>query len=171
METPKAGGPYELEVKAKSGAATLKNVLVGEVWVCSGQSNMQWKMRGFGLEHFKEDVEKAKHPEIRLCTLPQVLALARQDEVEASWQVCSPRSVLSFSAVAYFFGSKLHEELGIPVGLISTNWGGSSAEAWMREGRLQKDFPEFKEALQKYPGFAKESGEAFPRQKLSLIHI
>lgn len=165
VETPKAGGPYELEVKAKSGAATLKNVLVGEVWVCSGQSNMQWKMRGFGLEHFKEDVEKAKHPEIRLCTLPQVLALARQDEVEASWQVCSPRSVLSFSAVAYFFGSKLHEELGIPIGLVSTNWGGSSAEAWMREERLQKDFPEFKEALQKYPGLAKESGEAFPRRK------
>lgn len=162
VETPKADGRnHELEAKAKSGEVTLKNVLVGEVWVCSGQSNMQWKMRGFGVKHFEEAVKKAKYPEIRLCTLPQVLSFEPQDEVQANWVPCSPQSVMSFSAVAYFFGSRIHEELDVPIGLVSTNWGGSSAEAWVREETLRKDFPEFKEALDEYPGLKMEGKATF----------
>ena len=88
----------------------LKDVLVGEVWICSGQSNMQWKMRGFGLDHFKDDVVKAKYPRIRFCSVPQIIALRGQDEVRAKWTTCTPQSVLAFSAVGYFFGSRLHQE-------------------------------------------------------------
>lgn len=165
VETPKAGGPYEISAKGKSGKVEIDNVLVGEVWVCSGQSNMQWKMRGFGVDHFKEAVVKAKYPEIRLCTLPQVLSLEPRQEVEANWVLCSPQSVLNFSAVAYFFGSQLHQELDVPIGLISTNWGGSSAEAWIREETLREDFPEFKAALDEYPGIIEENGALYSRQK------
>lgn len=150
IATPKAGGPYEIEIKSEDDEVELKNVLSGEVWICSGQSNMQWKMRGFGLKHFEEDVKKAKYPEIRLCLIPQVLGLEPQKDVKASWAVCSPQSVLGFSAVAYFFGSELHQELDVPIGLISTNWGGSSAEAWVSEEVLRKEFSEFKPEFSEY---------------------
>lgn len=161
IKTPAAGGPFQIEVQSGSQTTTLKDVLVGEVWVCSGQSNMQWKLRGFGLEHFKEDVQKAKYPEIRFCDVPQVLALDEQDDVDAKWTVCSPQSALAFSAVGYFFGSRLHQELGVPIGLVSTNWGGSSAEAWVSPEVLQRDFPEFNPAYDTYKTWSEESGKLY----------
>lgn len=158
MATPKAGGPYKIEIKSEGDEVEIKNVLSGEVWICSGQSNMQWRMRGFGLKYFEEDVKKAKYPEIRLCLVPQVLGLEPQKDVKTSWTVCSPQSVLGFSAVAYFFGADLHRELDVPIGLISTNWGGSSAEAWVSEELLQKEFGEFKSELSDYKSHLRESG-------------
>lgn len=143
VKTPAAGGPFTIAVKGGSETKRLSDVLVGEVWICSGQSNMQWKLRGFGVDHFKEDVQKASYPRIRFCDVPQVIALEGQEQVNARWTVCSPQTALAFSAVGYFFGSRLHQELDIPIGLISTNWGGSSAEAWVSPEVLKKDFPEF----------------------------
>ena len=164
VKTPKAGGPHKLTAHGESGDTTLSNVLMGEVWICSGQSNMQWKMRGFGLKHFEEAVKKANYPEIRLCTLPQIKALEPQQNIKGRWEVCNPKSVLNFSAVAYFFGSRIHQEIDVPIGLLSTNWGGSSAEAWMREEALLEGFPNFKAALQTYPEMAEEHGAVFSQK-------
>ena len=166
IETPAAGGgPLSIVVASGDDKVQLSNVLAGEVWICSGQSNMQWKMRGFGVDHFKEDVEKANRPNIRYCHVPQILSLEPQDTLQCRWSVCSPKTVLEFSAVAYFFAEKLEGELGVPIGLVSTNWGGSSAEAWVGKNWLEKDFPEFNAQYAKYPQVIAESGAIFPRGK------
>ena len=165
IRTPKAGGPFHVSVTNGKESVKLNDVLVGEVWICSGQSNMQWKMRGFGLDHFKDDVVKAKHPQIRFCAVPQIMALEGKDEVDAKWSTCSPQTVLGFSAVGYFFGSRLHEELDVPIGLISTNWGGSSAEAWVSPEILRKDFPEFDEQFATNAKMAEEVGVTFRQGK------
>ncbi|MEP4076704.1 sialate O-acetylesterase [Haloferula sp.] len=163
IQTPPAGGPFQIRVECGKEKIELKNVLSGEVWICSGQSNMQWKLRGFGKEQFKEDVENAKYPEIRLCDIPQALALEEQDDVKSSWKACNPNTVFNFSAVAYFFGSRIHQELDVPIGLISTNWGGSKAEAWVSAETLTEEFPEFDKVMDEYPQIAEEHGVVHPR--------
>jgi sialate O-acetylesterase len=165
IETPAAGGPYELKIKTDDHDIELTNVLIGEVWICSGQSNMQWKLRGFGVEHFKEDVEKANHPKIRFCQVDQTLALKPKDDVKASWSVCTPKTALEFSAVAYFFGDKLREKLDVPVGLISTNWGGSSGEAWMNQDAILGEFPELEQTLNGYDELIQKHGAEHSRSQ------
>ncbi|MBI9017873.1 MAG: 9-O-acetylesterase [Phycisphaerae bacterium] len=162
IETPKAGGPFNITVKSGEEKIELKNVLSGEVWICSGQSNMQWKMRGFGVDNFKEDIEKANYPNIRFCQVKQVLALESQEEIGAKWSQCNPRTALEFSSVGFFFGVELYKELNVPIGLISTNWGGSSAEAWVSEEVLRKDFPEFNKRLDEYSTIIEQTGKLYP---------
>ena len=166
IKTPAAGNDaLEITVESDGNKVELKNVLAGEVWICSGQSNMQWKMRGFGVDHFKEDVVKADHPNIRYCKVSQILSLEPEDDLPCQWSVCSPKTVLNFSAVAYFFAEKLEQELGVPIGLVSTNWGGSSAEAWVGKKWLEKDFPEFEKQFESYPTIAADLGTTFVRGK------
>lgn len=165
VKTPKAGGPFQVQITSGSESRVLKDVLVGEVWICSGQSNMQWKMRGFGVDHWKDDVAKAKYPNIRFCDVKQVFALKPQETATIKWAACNPRTALNFSAVGYFFGRKLHQELDVPIGLISTNWGGSSAEAWVSPKTLRKDFPEFNETSDGYAKHLEATGELYPRGK------
>ena len=164
LQTPPAGGPFTISVTAGKEQVQLKNVLSGEVWICSGQSNMQWKLKGFGLNQFKEDVEKAKFPKIRFCNVPQVLALTEQEDLKSGWSTCTPQTALNFSCVAYFFGSRIHQELDVPIGLISTNWGGSSAEAWVSSETLKKDFPDFRKRLNGYSDIIAKSGAKYTRQ-------
>lgn len=158
IETPSAGGPYNVTIKTPDASQELKNVLIGEVWICSGQSNMQWKMRGFGVDHFKADVEKANHPRIRFCQIPQTIALRAQQDVPSKWSVCTPQTALEFSAVAYFFGDSLRQQLDVPIGLISTNWGGSTGEAWMNHDVIGSGFPEFDATLNGYDQLIKLHG-------------
>ena len=158
LDTPEAGGPHKIQVKGESESKTLSNVLSGEVWICGGQSNMHWKMRGFGLKHFADDVEKAQKPQIRLCTIPQSYSLEPQPDTKATWAVCNPNTVLNFSAVGYFFGARLHEELGVPIGLISSSKGGSTAEAWISAPTLRKKFPAFSRKLDTYEPILKKTG-------------
>ena len=166
VKTPAAGsGALKIIVKSNNEKVELKNVLAGEVWICSGQSNMQWKMRGFGVDHFKEDVVKADHPNIRYCHIPQIMSLEPQDSLPCRWSTCSPKTVLEYSAVAYFFAERLERELGVPIGLVSTNWGGSSAEAWIGKNWLEKDFPEFNKHYKGYPKVIADSGATFKRGK------
>ena len=132
----KAGGPFELQV-AGSNAITLKNVLIGEVWVCSGQSNMAWTVRNSN--NPDEEIANAKHPMIRLFTVPRLSTPEPKTDVEADWQVCTPETIPNFSAVAYFFGRKLHQDLGVAVGLINTSYGGTPTEAWTRYDVLQSE--------------------------------
>jgi sialate O-acetylesterase len=127
------GGPHTLTVKGKN-TVTFNDVLIGEVWVCSGQSNMQWSVN----QANDPDLEKAaaKFPNIRLISVPQVGIQEPQWNFNGKWQPCSPDTVVNFSAVGFFFGRQLHQTLGVPVGLINNAWGGSAAEAWVKRDKL-----------------------------------
>jgi sialate O-acetylesterase len=127
------GGPHTLTVKGKN-TVTFNDVLIGEVWVCSGQSNMQW---GVGAVN-DADIERAaaKFPNIRLISVPQVGTQEPQWNFKGRWAACTPVTVNGFSAVGYFFGRQLHQTLGVPVGLINNAWGGSVAEAWVKRDKL-----------------------------------
>ena len=130
------GGPYSMRIEGKN-TLLLENIMVGEVWICSGQSNMQWSINASN----DPDLEKltAHYPNIRLVTVPRVGTQEPQSDFEGQWQPCSPETVGNFSAVGYFFGRQLHQTLNIPIGLINNAWGGSAAEAWVRRDLLEAD--------------------------------
>jgi sialate O-acetylesterase len=130
------GGPHTMTVKGKN-TITFEDVLVGEVWICSGQSNMQWPVN----QSNDPDIEKltAKFPRIRLISVPQVGVQEPQSDFRGKWELCTPETVGDFSAVGYFFGRQLHQTLDIPIGLIDNAWGGSACEAWIRRDLLVAD--------------------------------
>jgi sialate O-acetylesterase len=134
LDALKAGGPHELTVTGKNNI-TIKNVLVGEVWVASGQSNMQWSVRASA--NPDKEIADAKHPKIRLFTVPRVPATEPQRDCNAKWVECSPETIPDFSAVAYYFGRDLQKTLDVPIGLINTSYGGTVAEAWTSRPTLE----------------------------------
>lgn len=144
----KAGGPYTLTV-AGPQTVTLKNVLIGDVWICSGQSNMEM---GIGIsKDGPAEIAAANYPNIRLFTVPKLPALEPSETVAGNWQPCTPATVGAggwggFSAAAYYFGRELHQRTGIPIGLIHTSWGGTIAEAWT-SGTALKAMPDFAPAV------------------------
>lgn len=127
VTTPAPGGPYTITITG-ADTLTLDNVLVGEVWLASGQSNMEWPLRA--TDNAEGAIAAADHPEIRLFMVTNAIAPEPQEDCTGRWVVCSPETVADFSAVAYYFGRDLHEHLGAPVGLIASEWGGTPAEAW-----------------------------------------
>ena len=124
----KAGGPHTLKVEGDN-TIELADVLIGEVWLFSGQSNMAMSVGGC-LNIEAEVAESAKYPTIRMMTVNRVAAESPQDDCGGEWQVCGPDTVARFSATAYFFGRKLHQDLDVPVGLINSSWGGTPVQAW-----------------------------------------
>ncbi len=149
LPAQRAGGPYELTAQSGSETVTLTNLLVGEVWVASGQSNMEWPLNR--TENPAGAIAQSANDRIRLYTVPKRKAEAPVDRIDAQWKVCGPDSVAGFSAVAYYFGRDLEKALGVPIGLIHTSWGGSPAEAWTSEPTLAAH-PEFKkDILDPYP--------------------
>jgi len=138
-----AGGPHTLQVKGKN-SITIGDVLVGEVWLCSGQSNMA--MTVSRAAHFDRERAAADHPRLRMLTVDRATAQTPQDRCGAAWQVSTPETVGGFSATAYFFGRALHEELDVPVGLINSSWGGTPIEAWTCL-KAQQARPELKPML------------------------
>lgn len=112
----------------KAGTATVQDVLVGEVWLASGQSNMEWEMQM--KPDSAADIPKATHPTLRLIEVPKAVAANPQEDVKTAWTQCTPASAASFSAVAYYFGLRLQEELKVPVGMILSAWGGTRIEPW-----------------------------------------
>ncbi len=144
----KAGGPHKMIISGKN-TITLTDILVGEVWVCSGQSNMQWGVNGSN--NAGAEIAGAKFPKIRLFTVPNVMKPEPQLDCNGRWTTCSPRTVAGFSAVGYFYGRELHKKLGVPVGLINTSWGGSVAEAWTSKKTLASD-PDFAQILARSRG-------------------
>lgn len=129
LPSQKAGGPETLEVSGKNKIA-IQNVLVGEVWICSGQSNMEWDLRRSYQP--EEDIAASANANMRLFLVPKLKAESPQTDTKGSWKVADPTSTPGFSAVAYYFGRDLQKALGgVPVGLIGTYWGGSPAEVWM----------------------------------------
>jgi sialate O-acetylesterase len=150
VDTPAAGGPHEIVIRG-DGELRLTDVLIGEVWVCSGQSNMAWSMDATAdgypsPEAYREELGRAEYPDVRLFYLQRNLQPAPVDDCEGEWKACEAGSVRSFSAVAYYFGRRLHEDLDVPIGLIGTYWGGSTAEAWMTRETLER-FPEMDDRL------------------------
>ncbi|MCE2401406.1 9-O-acetylesterase [Candidatus Poribacteria bacterium] len=123
----KAGGPYTLQVTG-SNTLELTNVLFGEVWVCSGQSNMQWTVNAS--KDSAAEIAAAMYPKIRLFYVPRRSSGLLKQNVEADWQETSPETIRNFSAVAYYFGRKLHKDLNVPIGLINSSWGGTRIEPW-----------------------------------------
>jgi sialate O-acetylesterase len=129
LPTPAAGGPFTVTVKGAQDSLELKDVLSGEVWLCSGQSNMA--MAVAGSKDAPAETAAATFPQIRLLTVTRLTANEPQKDCPVqAWTECSPTSVGAFSAAGYFFGRKLHQELKVPIGLINSSWGGTRIEAW-----------------------------------------
>lgn len=143
VKTPEAGGPYTITFD-DGVKTTLSNILMGELWVCAGQSNMEMPMKGYKNQPVTGanlDILKSRNPELRLFTVKRTSTITPQRNVIGEWHEATPVSVREFSATAYYFGRLLQETLNVPVGLIVAAWGGSAAEAWMNEDML-KAFPE-----------------------------
>lgn len=137
VKTPAAGGPYTITLTS-GNTIVLEDVLIGEVWVCSGQSNMEWSYH-LGVKDIAEEFPTAANPSIRLFQVERTGADFPQDDLKASWAKADSNQLKSFSAVGYFFGKNLHEKMNVPVGLINVSWGGTPAEAWTPEAVIQAD--------------------------------
>lgn len=154
-----AGGPYTLRIQG--GETTeFKNVMLGEVWLCSGQSNMEMPLAGWGrILNYQQEIKQANHPNIRLFTVEHATSPVPLTQVTSTgWHPCSPSTIPNFSAVAYFFGRDLFQDLNVPIGLVQSTWGGTVAEAWT-SGRSLKQLPDFAQAVQ-----TMESGPASQQQ-------
>jgi sialate O-acetylesterase len=149
LATPAAGGPFVLSVKGKN-EITIPNVLVGEVWICSGQSNAEWNVASSILPEVEREL--AKYPKIRMIKVNHNPSEKPVDDIAGTWQTCSPDTVSNFSAIGYFFARHLQTELDVPVGIISTNWGGTICEAWTSKEKLGTD-PDFAPILQRSEKF------------------
>ena len=145
LATPSAGGPHELTFN-DGDRHTLKNILIGEVWICAGQSNMEMTMRGFmgqPVEGAAELILTAKPSvPIRSCNLSRIKSLELEEECDARWFEHTSEGVAEASATAYFFAKRLCDVLGVPVGIINVSWGGSPIEAWMNPELLRREFAE-----------------------------
>jgi sialate O-acetylesterase len=166
IDPPAAGGPYELHIVGEN-LLKLTDVLVGEVWVCSGQSNMQWSVRQ--ALNPEQEISDAYFPLIRLFTVSRLPSPEPLDDCQgpgqAGWNTVDGDSVAGFSAVGYFFGRELYRELGVPVGLINTSWGGTICEAWTSRPTLESD-EDFAEILER----AREFKQGNPNQASVLFN-
>jgi sialate O-acetylesterase len=136
FESGKPGGPYTMTLTGKN-TITINDIYVGEVWVCSGQSNMEWPLRATA--DAEKAIENPKNPKIRLFTVAKATSKTPRSDVVGKWSECSPDTVGGFSAVAYYFGRDLQKTLNVPIGLIHTSWGGTVAEAWTAKPALEAD--------------------------------
>ena len=166
----KAGGPFTLTISGGKNTITLKDVYVGEVWICSGQSNMQFGLGG--AMNAKQAIAAAKNPKIRLFTVPQATPdKPRHDLPGGHWVECTPQTVPGFSAVGYFFGRDLQKALDVPIGLINNSWGGTRAEAWTSRPVLEAhpqykgEFPAQEKAVANYPRALEKYKEAMAKYK------
>ena len=136
LATPVAGGPYTISIEANN-KILLEDVMIGEVWVCSGQSNMQMSVN-WGLP-YQDEVAKATNTKIRFFHIPRTTSEYPQEDVKAKWVVCNPDDMKDFSATGYFFGKKLNENLNVSVGLIHASWGGTPADTWTPKELIETD--------------------------------
>lgn len=146
IKTPAAGGPYTININGYN-KVTINDVLIGEVWLGSGQSNMEMNYN-WGVKRYTGVMDSATNNTIRLFLVPRLTADYPQDDLKGRWVVCTPEEAKRFSMVAFFFGQKLQEELGVPVGLIASSWGGTPAEVWTPADSVASN-PVLKEAATK----------------------
>jgi sialate O-acetylesterase len=152
ISTPKAGGPFQISARNGNSLLVLRNILTGEVWLCSGQSNMEMPLEGWPpsdtIMNSASEIEESLYPSIRLFTVKRSFEALPSDSCTGSWIECSPLDVRSFSATAFYFGKMLQNQLHVPIGLINTSFGGTFIEAWMSKEALQS-FQEYTEPLKK----------------------
>lgn len=139
-----AGGPYAVTVKTNKEILTLNDVLVGEVWICSGQSNMEFMMRS--INNADEEIRTANNGNIRSFDVQKDIARFPKHDLKGDWKICSPQTAGNFSAVGYLFCRELAERLNVPVGLINTSWGGTDIESWMSMEAIDA-FPKYKRLM------------------------
>ena len=146
VPTPPAGGPYQIIV-SDGEKLVLNNVLSGEVWICSGQSNMEMPVAGWGkVMNYEQEVADADYPSIRLLQVKKTVAFSPQDNVEMNmngWQECSSATVPEFSSVAYFYARKLWKELNVPVGVIDCTWGRKRWPKWKAQASKERNLSNF----------------------------
>lgn len=153
LATPAYGGPYTITINDGENLV-LKNILIGEVWLCSGQSNMEMPLEGWGkIQNYAEEIKNANYPEIRIIQADHVDSAEPLNDLKVQnggWQVCSPATIADFSSTAYFFARKVYKEKHIPIGLIHSSWGGTVIEAWTSADALTTihDFDDALEAMQ-----------------------
>src|SRR6185437_6180702 len=137
IKTPVAGGPYEITLNGNN-KVVIEDVLIGEVWVCSGQRNMEMNYN-WGIKQYTSDAEHSSNKSIRLFHIPRLTALYPQDDTKGHWVVCNPDDMKKFSLAGYFFGQKLEGTLDVPVGLIESDWGGTPAEVWTPKAAIDSN--------------------------------
>jgi len=171
VQTPGAGGPYQIVVKADE-TKTLNNVMIGEVWICSGQSNMEMPLSGWAkVDNYEQEIANANHPNIRLFQVEKSTKLSPAKDIKVlgnSWLICSPANIPEFSATAYFFAVNLSKMLkNIPIGLIHASWGGTPAEAWTSAKSLNQmpDFQDYLAALKQIPSDPIEQKEYIDKEQ------
>jgi sialate O-acetylesterase len=148
--TPESGGPFEVSIFTKDSTITLVDVMVGEVWLASGQSNMEMSLEGYlpnePINNNLEEIAAADYPDIRSYNVERAISHIPLNESKGQWKVTSPENANKFSATAYFFARKLHQELNIPIGIINSTWGGTPVESWMSREKI-KQLGEFEKQL------------------------
>ncbi len=151
LNTPAAGGPYKLEIRHGDSLLVLSNVMVGEVWLCSGQSNMEMPLEGWPADsilHSAEEIRNSSYPDVRLFTVRRAFSPEPESRCDGKWQACTPKTSPSFSATAYYFGTALARALKVPIGLIHSSWGGTAIESWISAPFLAR-IPSFDTTLAK----------------------
>ncbi|MFA5834647.1 MAG: sialate O-acetylesterase [Bacteroidota bacterium] len=156
LSTPKAGGPFQITLKHGTTLSIIKNILIGEVWLCSGQSNMEMPLQGWPpndtIMNSSNEIEQALYPTIRLFTVARSFESLPMEQCVGTWTECSPADVQSFSATAFHFGKTIHNTLKVPVGLINASFGGTAVEAWMDKPSIS--------AIEGYAGIIKRLEES-----------
>ena len=150
IATPKFGGPYTIEIKGAS-TTTINNVMIGEVWLASGQSNMEMPMGGWAdapVENGPEDIAASDNSNIRVFMVERAVSFVPEDDIQGSWKSASPANTPNFGATCYYFAKRLNAELGIPVGIINTSWGGTPVESWIPDGDIAT-VPGYEEKVQR----------------------
>ena len=155
IDTPKAGGPYFMKITDGIKTKEIKDILIGEVWFASGQSNMEMPLEGYlpaePIDNADQEILNSLNNNLRMFTVTNNVTLSKIDTVDGKWLSSNPENSRYFSATGYFFAKKLQKDLGIPIGIISSNWGGTPAESWVSEEKLRtlKDFDKDIDALYK----------------------
>ena len=144
ISTPVAGGPYTITIRGRANTIVLENILIGEVWICSGQSNMEMS----NTQQIKDELSNSKNENIRFFTVAKTTSEYPQDFADGKWVSCNEETLRRFSAAGYFFGKKLHQELNVPIGLIQSAWSGTPVELWEPNEVIESD-PVTKEAATK----------------------
>ena len=161
------GGPFEMKISDRTGSLLLTNILIGDVWLGSGQSNMEWVVKNSN--QAKEEIAAGNYDKLRLFTVDKAMGYTPQGDVSGTpWKVCSSSTVGDFSAVAYFFGRKLLKELDVPIGLINSSWGGTNIETWISWDIMSLEEQYRNVDLKEHDQAAKESQIRAEKYKLAL---